>query len=164
MSSPCRTTSLLVSKESDGRITRYSREKSDVLSLGFLHVWPLHLHSFLSTNSFPLFYSLLLLFFPFSPFSSHHFSFFLIFSSFLPFYSFFSFLILFPFYFSSFSLLFLVIFSSFLYLFGATTHPVKGGNFLPSFLKPNVWLSLFPSLYFYFIIPYYDIMHSSGSL
>ena len=55
LSSPCRTTSLLVSKESDGRIAYKSREKSDVLSLGFLNVWPLHLHSFLSTNSFPLF-------------------------------------------------------------------------------------------------------------
>ena len=70
LSSPCRTTSLLVSKESDGRMTRYSREKSDVLSLGFLHVWPLHLHSFLSTNSFPLFHPFCFSF-PFSHFSSH---------------------------------------------------------------------------------------------
>ena len=33
MSSPCRTTSLLVSKESDGRISYKSREKEDSLSL-----------------------------------------------------------------------------------------------------------------------------------
>ena len=84
MSSPCRTTSLLVSKESDGRIVYNSREKSDVLSLGFLHVWPLHLHSFFSTNSFPLFLHFCFSFF-FS-FLLSHFPF--IFSSFsLPFWS-----------------------------------------------------------------------------
>ena len=73
LSSPCRTTSLLVSKESAGRIAYKSKEKSDVLSLGFLHVWPLHLLSFLSTFSFSLFlpfffsffFSLLLSHFPF---------------------------------------------------------------------------------------------------
>ena len=82
MSSPCRTTSLLVSKESDGRIAYKSREKSDVLSLGFLHVWPLHLHSFLSTHSFLSFIPSFFLFFLFlfSPFS-FSFHFLLIFSS-----------------------------------------------------------------------------------
>ena len=68
LSSPSRTTLLLVAKESDGRITYNSREKEVVLSLGFLHVWPLHLHSFSLTFSSFLF---ALLSFPFSHFSSH---------------------------------------------------------------------------------------------
>ena len=76
LSSPCRTTSLLVSKESDGSIAYKSKEKEDTLSLKLgeqpsASPFPF----FLSTFYFPLFYSLLLLFFPFSPFSSHLFSF-----------------------------------------------------------------------------------------
>ena len=82
LSSPCRTTSLFVSKESDGRIFHDPREKEDVLSLKmkkkafcipFLlsHVW-----------SSPLSYPSFCFSFLYSHFSSH-FSF--TFSSFSPF-------------------------------------------------------------------------------
>ena len=97
MSSPCRTTSLLVSKESDGRIFHDPREKEDVLSLKIEEQSLLHLISFfLSTFSLPFclilpftflfFFSFLLS--PFPPFSLYGF-----FPFFLPFFSFFSFII-----------------------------------------------------------------------
>ena len=140
MSSPYRTTSLLVSKESDGQITYKSREKSNVLSLGFLHVWPLHLHSFLSTNSF--------LSCSFSPF--------------------FSFPFCFSFPFSHFSSHFLFSFGHFLSLFGATTHSVKRRKFPPHFLKSHVWPSIFHiySLFLYslFMISSTTWLHVSNEI
>ena len=78
--SPRIAVSLLVPKTADGRIAQYFREKLDVLSLGFLHVWPLHLFS--SLHIFFSFIPSFLLFFLFlfSPFS-FSFHFLLIFSS-----------------------------------------------------------------------------------
>ena len=84
MSSPCRTTSLLVSKESDGRIAYNSREKEDSLSLKMGE------QTFFISFSFLLLYVFLwlcftlsfLLFFSFSLFSSHFFLTLFIFSSF----------------------------------------------------------------------------------
>ena len=81
LSSPCRTTSLLVSKESDGRISYNSREKEDSLSPKMGE------QTFCISFSFLLLYVFLwlcftlsfLLFFSFSLFSSHLF---LTFSSF----------------------------------------------------------------------------------
>ena len=135
MSSQCRTTSLLVSKESDGRIAYKSREKSDVLSLGFLHVWPLHL---LSTNSF---LSLFLF-------------------SFLLFFSFFSFLISFSFH----SLLIfsspLVIFSP----FWSIDRMGQKEETSFSFPQAKCMAIIIPSFFFYFIISLYDIILSYGSL
>ena len=139
MSSPCRTTSLLVSKESDGRIAYKSREKSDVLSLGFLHVWPLHLHSFLSTNSFlscsfSHFFSLPFCFsFLFSHFSSH-----------------------FPFIFSLFSLL--------LWSFSLpfwSNHSFGQKEEISSPFPLTICVAInFPSLFPYFLNPFYDIIHN----
>ena len=137
LSSPSRTTLLLVSKISNGRIARYSREKSDVLSLKikFESYWifsfpsPLH---FL----FPFLISFLICF----SFFSH---FYFIFSQFLLIFSF------------LFSLL-----SSFL---EHIPHPVKGGHFLP-FSSNQICgsqFSILKSLFLYFL---YDIIHSSGSL
>ena len=128
MSSPCRTTFLLVSKESDGRISYKFREKEDALSLKMgeqtfcISFSFLHLHVFLSFVLFLPF----LLFFSFSLFS------FLIFLSFYPH--------------------FLFSFGHFLSLFGATTHSVKMRKFPPHFLKPYWWPSFFHlySLFLYF--------------
>ena len=127
MSSPCRTTSLLVSKESDGWITYKSREKEDTLSLK-----P-------NENGYWIFFLFFLLTFG------------LLLCFILPFafFFFFSFLISFPFHLSSFSLLFLALF---LTLFGATTHPVKGRKLPPHFLKLKVWLSLFHISFSYFLM------------
>ena len=106
LSSLCRTTSLLVSKESDGWIAYKSREKEGTLSLK-----P-------NENGYWIFFLFFLLTFG------------LLLCFILPFafLFFFSFLISFPFHFSSFSLLFLVIFSPFL----EPPHiRSKGGNCLP---------------------------------
>ena len=65
MSSPCRTTSLLVSKESDGRIAYNPREKEETLSLENEIQDLLHLFFLLP------FVSLFLLFYSFSYFISH---------------------------------------------------------------------------------------------
>ena len=83
LSSPCRTTSLLVLKESNGRISHNSREKEDTLSLNEEQNL-LHLFSFLPLHVFPFAFVLffLLIFFPFFSFL---FSFSLHFSSFFPF-------------------------------------------------------------------------------
>ena len=142
LSSPSRTTLLLVAKESDGRIAYNSREKEDTLSLKCENktfcMFGL-LHFFLLTFSFPMFYPFSFSFlFPISL---------LIFSSFL-------YLFLFS----------LCISPHFLSLFGATTHPVKRRKFPPLLPQAKCMTLPFPSLYFDFIIPYYDIMHSSGSL
>ena len=119
LSSPCRTTSLLVLKKSNGWIFHDPREKEDVLSLKMKNKTYCIPFSFLPLHvclSF-LFYSLFLLFFSFSLFLSHlTFHFLLIFSS--------------PYW-------------SFSHLFGEIIIRSMGGNFLPSFLKPNVWLSFF---------------------
>ena len=129
MSSPCRTTSLLVSKESDGQIAYKSREKSDVLSLGFLHVLPLHhlfsLHVFFSfIPSFFLFFLFL-----FSP--SH-----------------------FPFIFSSFSLL---LWSFSLPFWSNHSFGQKEENSSPFPLTICVAIN-FSSLFPYFLNPFYDII------
>ena len=87
LSSSSRTTSLLVSKKSDGRISHDSREKEDSLSLKIKtkpsasHSFSPHVFSWL----FPLFYPFLFSFLCFSHFSSHPISFSFIFSSFPPF-------------------------------------------------------------------------------
>ena len=145
LSSLSRTTLLLVAKESNGRIARYSREKSDVLSLKikFESYWifcfpspPRFLFPFLI--SFPICFS-----FFFSFLFSPSFFFYFIFSPFLLIFSF------------LFSLL-----SSFL---EHIPHPVKGANFLP-FSSNQICGSQFfilKSLFLYFL---YDIIHSSGSL
>ena len=106
LSSPCRTTSLLISKESDGWIAYKPREKEDTLSLK-----P-------NENGYWIFFLFFLLTFGLL------FCFILSFA----FLFFFSFLISFPFHFSSFSLLFLVIFSPF---FEPPHIRSKGGNCLP---------------------------------
>ena len=89
----------------------------------------------------------------------HSFSFFLPTFSF-PLFLLFFFLFLFsPF---SFSFHFLLIFSSlfdhFLFLFGATTHPVKGRKLPPYFLNLKVWLSLFHIFLLFFLNLHYDII------
>ena len=118
MSSPCRTTSLLVSKESDGWIAYKSREKEDTLSLK-----PNENGYWIFFLFFLLTFGLLLCFIP---------------------YFCFSFLFLFSHLISlSFLLIFSSLFGQFLTLFGATTHPVKGRKLPPHFLKLKVWLSLF---------------------
>ena len=71
MSSPCRTTSLLVSKESDGRIAYNSREKEDSLSLKMGEQTFCISFSFLPLYVFLSF----LLFVPFFSHFSSHFSF-----------------------------------------------------------------------------------------
>ena len=125
LSSPCRTTSLLVSKESDGRISYKSREKEDSLSLKNGRTNLLHLLFLSSSPRFP-------------------------FLCFIP-----SFLLFFLFLFSpfSFSFHFLISFGHFLSLFGATTHSVKRRKFPPHFLKPYWWPSFFHlySLFLYFL-------------
>ena len=127
LSSPCRTTSLLVSKESDGWIAYKSREKEDTLSLK-----PNENGYWIFFLFFLLTFGLLLCFI--IPFA-------------LLFFFLFSHLI---------SLSFLLIFSSlfghFLTLFGATTHPVKGRKLPPHFLKLKVWLSLFHISFSYFLM------------
>ena len=101
MSSPCRTTSLLVSKESNGRIAYNSREKEDSLSLKMGEQTSCISFSFLPLYvSFPFCFSFLV----FSFLISHLFHFLFIFSS--------------P----------SVIFSPFL---EQPLIPSKGGNFLP---------------------------------
>ena len=89
------------------------------------------LHSFsffLPTFSFPLFLHFCFSFF-FSILLSHHFL--LIFSS---------------------------LFDHFLFLFGATTHPVKGRKLPPHFLNLKVWLSLFHIFLLFFLNLHYDII------
>ena len=127
MSSPCKTTSLLVSKESDGWIAYKYREKEDTLSLkpnenGYWIFFP-----FLPPYvwSSPLFYS------------SFCFSFLFLFSHLIS---------------LSFLLIFSSLFGHFLTLFGATTHPVKGRKLPPHFLKLKVWLSLFHISFSYFLM------------
>ena len=127
MSSPCRTTSLLVSKESDGWIAYKSREKEDTLSLK-----P-------NENGYWIFFLFFLLTFG------------LLLCFILPFA--FSFLFLFSHLISlSFLLIFSSLFGHFLTLFGATTHPVKGRKLPPHFLKLKVWLSLFHISFSYFLM------------
>ena len=118
LSSPCRTTSLLVLKKSNGWIFHDPREKEDVLSLKMKNkTYCIPFPFFLSTFAFPFCFIPSFCFsFPFSLFSSHFFSFLLIFSFLL---------------------------WSFSHLFGEIIIRSMGGNFLPSFLKPNVWLSFF---------------------
>ena len=127
LSSPSRTTSLLISKKSDGRIAYDSREKEDTLSLkcenkpsaspfSFLHTFGLLL-CFIFPFAFLFFFSIL--------FSSSF-----IFSQFLPIFSF--------------------LFAFLSPLLEHYTYETKGGNFLPSFLKPNEWLPIFHPIFLYF--------------
>ena len=127
MSSPCRTTSLLVSKESDGRISYNSREKEDSLSLKMGEQTFCISFSFLPLHVFLSF----LLFFPFSHFSSHL-----------------------SFTFSSFSLL--------LWSFSLpfwSNHSFGQNEEISSPFPLTICVAInFPSLFPYFLNPFYDII------
>ena len=126
LSSSCRTTSLLVSKESDGWIAYKSREKEDTLSLK-----P-------NENGYWIF-------FPFLP--PYVWSSLLFYSSFC-----FSFLFLFSHLISlSFLLIFSSLFGHFLTLFGATTHPVKREEIASPFPQAKGVALPFPYFFFLFL-------------
>ena len=123
----CRTTLPLDLKRSGGRIVYNSREKEDFLSLK-------EKRPKFATASFSFLLPHIFFSFVFIPsFCLSFFSF-----SYLIFSSFFSFI----------SPHFLLSLCISLLLFGALTIWVKGGSFLPSFLKPNVCLSYFHSFSF----------------
>ena len=134
MSSPCRTTSLLVSKESDGRISYKSRENEDSLSLKMgeqtfcISFSFLPLHVFLSFVLFLLF----LLFFLFLFLLSH-----------------------FPFIFSSFSLLL----CHSLPFWMSIDRMGQKEAISSSFPQVSCVAINFPSLFFISLFPFYDIIN-----
>ena len=138
MSSLRRTTSLLVSKESDGRIAYNTREKEDSLSLK------------MGEQTFCISFSFL----PLHVFLS---------CSFSPFFSFlFAYLFLFLIsHLTSLSLSphFLFSFSHFLSLFGATTHSVKKEKISSRFPLTICVAIKFPSLFLISLFPFYDIIN-----
>ena len=132
MSSPCRTTSLLVSKESDGRITYKSREKEDSLSLKCENNLR-HLLFLSSSPRFLFLYSFLFAFLSFSLFS------FLIFLSFSPH--------------------FIFSFCLFSLPFWSHHSSGQGRKLPPHFLKSKVWPSFFHLYSLISLFPFYDIIN-----